>query len=455
MFKKVEIWILYLLALSNIFIAISFGVLVRQELVGKQKLGQISKTALFLAEIPTNLKSILLNNSPLELKNRKFSNLKGFNGEKVNDQSYLLLSRFSGDLKEGIVELVDLTNFKVLHTWNPDINKFNKSINKIDEFKYIERDANNARQILMHPQLTNDGGLIFTGATPLRKIDACSNLIFQKANDQYHHSLEIDNNNNIWTTTYKYPQSLPIKEVGRKNIWDKGFMDDSIIKLSPDGEILFEKSVAQIFIDNGLEYLLFAVGAVNGFNYAPIHINDVQPVEFDSKYWKKGDLFLSIRAQSMIVLYRPSTNKIIWKGTGPFFHQHDVNILNDHSISVFNNNYKIYADNDVVDGNSEVIIYDFKSNEYKTYLNESLIKNKVNSKTQGRSKILSNGDLFIEEQNQGRILYFNQDGSLRWTFVNRANDKRIYSLGWSRILSNQKEIKIVRDFLSSRGNCND
>ena len=369
--------------------------------------------------------------------------------------SYLLLSRFSGDLKEGIVELVDLTNFKVLHTWNPDINKFNKSINKIDEFKYIERDANNARQILMHPQLTNDGGLIFTGATPLRKIDACSNLIFQKANDQYHHSLEIDNNNNIWTTTYKYPQSLPIKEVGRKNIWDKGFMDDSIIKLSPDGEILFEKSVAQIFIDNGLEYLLFAVGAVNGFNYAPIHINDVQPVEFDSKYWKKGDLFLSIRAQSMIVLYRPSTNKIIWKGTGPFFHQHDVNILNDHSISVFNNNYKIYADNDVVDGNSEVIIYDFKSNEYKTYLNESLIKNKVNSKTQGRSKILSNGDLFIEEQNQGRILYFNQDGSLRWTFVNRANDKRIYSLGWSRILSNQKEIKIVRDFLSSRGNCND
>ena len=91
MFKKVEIWILYLLALSNIFIAISFGVLVRQELVGKQKFGQISETALFLAEIPTNLKSILLNNSPLELKNRKFSNLKGFNGEKVNDQSYLLL----------------------------------------------------------------------------------------------------------------------------------------------------------------------------------------------------------------------------------------------------------------------------------------------------------------------------------------------------------------------------
>ena len=38
-----------------------------------------------------------------------------------------------------------------------------------------------------------------------------------------------------------------------------GFNDDAIVKISPDGEILFEKSVSQIFIDNGLEYLLFSV----------------------------------------------------------------------------------------------------------------------------------------------------------------------------------------------------
>lgn len=455
MFKKVEIWILYLLTLSNILISICFGVLVRQELVGTKKLGWVSKTALFLSEIPTNLKSILSNNSPLELNKKKFPNLEGFNGETVIDQKYLLLSRYSGELKEGIVELVNLTNFKVLHTWNPDIDQFNKLVKKTEEFKFLNRDSNNSRQILMHPQLTNDGGLLFTGTTPLRKIDACSNLIFQKESDQFHHSLEIDDKNNIWTTTYLYPQSLPKRKVGRKSIFSEGFMDDAIVQLSPNGEILFEKSVAQIFIDNGLEYLLFAVGAVNGFNYAPIHINDVQPVGFDSNYWKKGDLFLSLRAQSMIVLYRPSTNKIIWKGTGPFFHQHDVNILDNKSISVFNNNYKIFADNDIVDGNSEVIIYDFKSNKYKPYLNDSLVKYGVNSKTQGRSKILSNGDLFIEEQNHGRILYFNKDGSLRWTYVNRAKDNKIYALGWSRILSSQKDIKTVKDFLSSRGQCND
>ena len=48
MFKKIEIWILYLAILCSILFAIFFGVLVRQELVGSVKLGPISKFAVFL-----------------------------------------------------------------------------------------------------------------------------------------------------------------------------------------------------------------------------------------------------------------------------------------------------------------------------------------------------------------------------------------------------------------------
>ena len=67
----------------------------------------------------------------------------------------------------------------------------------------------------------------------------------------------------------------------------------------------------------------------------------------------------------MIILYRPSTNKIIWKGTGPFFDQHDVNILDDHRISVFNNNVKIFESGREVDGSNEVIIYNFETNQWE------------------------------------------------------------------------------------------
>ena len=88
-------------------------------------------------------------------------------------------------------------------------------------------------------------------------------------------------------------------------------MDDAIVKLSNNGELLYEKSISEIFIENGLEHLLFSIGG-NNFIRDPIHSNDVQPVNFDGEYWKKGDVFLSLRHQSMILLYRPSTNEIVW-----------------------------------------------------------------------------------------------------------------------------------------------
>ena len=452
MFKKIEIWILYLVVLLGIPITIAFGSVVKYEINGGKKLGRISKTALFLAETPKTFKKILFSTNPLEVQDR-FPVLDGFNGAPTLNESYLLLSRYDGDLREGIVELVDLTNFKVLHTWNPDIDNFNKFAEYDNEFKFLLRDYNNKRSLLKHPILLKDGGLVFHHKSPIRKIDACSNLIFQNKHDAFHHSIEKDIEDNIWVPSHIYPQSLPIKKVGRDNIIEKGYRDDGIVKLSPEGEIIFEKSVSQILIDNGLEYLLFATGD-SKFIYDPIHLNDIQPVDFDGEFWKKGDVFLSLRNQSIILLYRPSTNRIIWKGSGPFFKQHDVDILDDNKISIFNNNLKTFLNGVTIDGHNEVIIYDFKTNKYSSYLSDSLIKNDVRTPYQGRGEILQNGDFFLEETDYGRTLFFNSDGSLRWTHLNRAKNGKVYKVAWSRILYSNKDIQIVKNFLQSRGDCN-
>ena len=455
MFKKIEIWILYLTILLSIIFAIGFGVLVRQELVGSTKAGWVSKTALTLAETPIIVKRMLGGPSgDLSLKDR-FPSLDGFNGTPNSEESYLLLSRYDGDLKEGVVELVDLTNFKILHTWNPDIDAFNDLVEQVDEFKYLNRDDNNSRHILRHPKLMRDGGLLSVlDYAPIRKIDACSNLIFQISHNQFHHSIETDIDGNIWVPTHIYPQSLPNKKVGRDlHGEDGGYWDDGVSKLSPDGEILFERSVSQIFIDNGLEYLLFGHG--NSYEKDPIHLNDIQPVNIDGEYWKKGDVFLSLRSQSMVLLYRPSTNKIIWKGVGPFFRQHDVDILDNTRISIFNNNFKTFASGNEVDGSNEVIIFNFATGKYSRYLEDSLINYEVQTIIQGRSEIMPNNDLFIEDTESSRRLYFNADGSLRWTHVNRAMDGNIYRIGWSRILYTQEDIETVNNFLTNKGTCNE
>ena len=437
MFKKIEIWILYLTILFSVLFAVGFGVLVRQELVGSIKAGWVSRTALTLAEIPMNIRKIMLEND-LRVEDR-FPELTGFNGTPNTKESFLLLSTYDGDLKEGLVELVDLTNFEVLHTWNPDIDAFNDLVEQVDEFKYLQRDLNNSRKVLFHPNLTRNAGLLYGWGGPLAKIDACSNLIFQNTDNVYHHSIETDIDGNIWVPSHIYPQSLPIEKVGREV---KDFFDDAIVKLSPEGRVLYEKSVSQIFIDNSMEYLLFSVGD-SKFDFDPIHLNDIQPVNYDSQYWKKGDVFLSLRHQSMVLLYRPSTNEIIWKGVGPFFHQHDVNILDGHRISVFNNNSKDFIEGNVVDGHNEVIIYNFKTDKYSQYLKDSLIENDVRTISQGRGKIVQNGDLFVEESNYARTLYFNADGSLKWSHVNRAEDGSVYLVGWSRIYTQKKIFKML------------
>ena len=453
MFKKIEIWILYLSILFGIIFSIGFsifvGVLVRQELVGSTKVGWLSKTALTFAEIPMNLKKAF---DGVSLPDR-FPLENGFSGTFNSKESYLLLSRYDGDLGEGVVELIDLTNFEVLHTWNPDIDAINDLVQQIDDFKYLERDFNNSRHLLEHPMLTSDGGLVFN---PIKKIDACSNLVFQNTTNQFHHSIELDSEENIWVSSQLYPQSLPTEVVGRDTVSDGGFKDDAIAKLSSSGKVLFEKSLAQIFIENDMESRLTMIGSSHKFQVDPLHINDIQPVKFDSKHWKNGDLFISLGHQSMVILYRPATNEIIWKLDKKIFHQHDINVLNSNEISIFNNNRKyFYPNQDLVDGNNEVLIYNFETKEISSYLKDSLINEDVRTVSQGRSKILPNGDLFIEETDFARTLYFNADGSLRWSHVNRGDDGYLYRVGWSRILYSPEDIQTINHLLESKGVCNE
>jgi len=157
----------------------------------------------------------------------------------------------------------------------------------------------------------------------------------------------------------------------------------------------------------------------------------------------------------MIILYRPSSNKIIWMGNGPLLHQHDVDILDENRISIFNNRSinTISGGANFVDGQNEVVVYDFETDVYSSYLRKSLIENDVRTITEGRSEILPNGELFIEESNYGRTLFFNSDGSLRWTHVNRAENGNVYRVSWSRILYTQEDIETVTKLLSKVGAC--
>tara|TARA_B110000003_G_scaffold270324_1_gene302593 strand:+ start:736 stop:2061 length:1326 start_codon:yes stop_codon:yes gene_type:complete len=440
------LWVLCLAGLISLLLAIGTGVLVRQELVGSVKFGVVSKAALFLAEIPMNLKKIGQGHVfELLTSEQRFTNISGFTGEPLEEEIYLLLSKYDGDAKRSIVELVDLRSFEVKKTWRPDIDQINDLVDTSQpEFENLKRDANTKRYRIFHPFLTEDSGLIFSGISPLVKIDKNSQLVWQNQEDEFNHSIEEDHEGNLWVPSMVYPYQIDKRYTGT----EYSFRDDAITKVSADGKILFQKSVSNILIENNLSGLIFNTTDPLLMK-DPIHLNDIQPVLTDGPHWKRGDLFLSLRHQSMILLYRPSTNEIIWKGTDHIGLQHDVDILDDHRISIFNNNAQIFADGERVDGSNEVVIYDFKTDSYYNYLDESLKKYDVRTITNGRGHILDSGDLFIEETIYGRLLYFNKDASLQWQYVNRAIDG-IFLLNWSRILYKPEDIKKVRKSLEIR-----
>ncbi len=450
MFKKIDIWILYLVLVFVLISYIIFGAMVIRE---HDKGGHIpiissiSKVAYFFSTIPRNLKKALSKEikSPFAAKENRFKNQYGFNGNPNVEKKYLLLSRYDGFLIECVVELIDLKTFQVLHTWNPDINSI---LNEVDTkekviFENLKRDRNDTRFIMTHPYLNENGNLTFHNHSPLFIINSNSNLIHIKDDNIYHHSNEVDFEGNLWVCVKYFPFKIDKTLVGTEV---SNYHDDGIRLLSPQLEILYDKSITEIFIENKMDYLLFSTGD-RGFEKDPIHLNDIEPVNFNSKYWRKGDIFLSLRHQSMILLFRPSSNEILWIGTGPFYHQHDVDILDQNRISIFNNNSKDTYNKEIVDGNNQVIIYNFETDKYSLYLDESLKKHDVRTITEGRSQILPNGDLFIEETNYGRNLYFNSDGSLRWEFVNRSKNGDLKHVSWSRIFYSENDIKKVQTFL--------
>jgi hypothetical protein len=62
---------------------------------------------------------------------------------------------------------------------------------------------------------------------------------------------------------------------------------------------------------------------------------------------------------------------------------------------------------------------------------------KIKTLTEGRSRILPDGQLFVEETNYGRILFGDKNG-VNGTYVNRLNKEYIGMLGWCRYYTNEE-----------------
>ena len=142
----------------------------------------------------------------------------------------------------------------------------------------------------------------------------------------------------------------------------------------------------------------------------------------------------------MVLLIDPVKKEILWKTKEKLFRQHDVDILDNGKIAIFNNN-RVKTNKDQVFKNNEIMIYDFNTNQMTSPYDSILKKHEVRTINQGLQEFTDQG-IMVEEQNYGRILFFDNEG-LVFEYINRGSDNNLYQVKWSSLIKNKKKIKKI------------
>ena len=169
-----------------------------------------------------------------------------------------------------------------------------------------------------------------------------------------------------------------------------------------------------------------------------LHTNDLQPVLYDTNFFKKGDIFISARHISTVFLYRPSTNKIIWYSQGPWRWQHDVDIIDEETIGIFNNNNPLVNQvSEYQKSVSQVVYYNFRTKKYSLPYKRHFRENNIMTKSDGLFTVMSNGDLFYEENLKGRIYLTDINGNILFKYIAASH------LNWARLIEDKEFIAKV------------
>lgn len=268
------------------------------------------------------------------------------------------------------------------------------------------------------------------------KLDQCGGLLWS-INGQTHHSLVPAEAGGYWVlgrnewVADEQPGRLPSVFT---QATDQIILEDTVLRVTEEGEILDEISIPDLLRENGLEALL----TVNGDAYWSdtieggelVHANKVTelPSEIAASYplFAAGDLAISLRGRNLVMVVDPVTWDVKWHQTGPWLRQHDPEFRPDGRISIFNNNVygPAYVNGQTALGTpytTNIIAMDPVSREPEVIFGERPGQEML-SVVRGQHELLEDDGMLITEFDAGRVLEVDRDGQIVWEYVNHYND---------------------------------
>ena len=134
MFKKIELWIVGLIVIFFILLILLVSGVLRDAYLGKNQTPKFLRdNLLVISEFPVNVYNVIkhfsgndLNVPPKLQKKQNKKRFKKFINKKRN--ALLVLPRYDHSKSRSIVNVIDLNDFRIIHTYEHD----NEMLNKVE-----------------------------------------------------------------------------------------------------------------------------------------------------------------------------------------------------------------------------------------------------------------------------------------------------------------------------------
>lgn len=360
---------------------------------------------------------------------------KGF--ENVNRLPFDVwaLSPYSNDEQGRNIDLWNLRTREVRHRW-----KIDKNVIPLESHWRVH-----------NPLLMADSSVVafVTNRSPLFRLNKNSELLWRQDSLSFHHSINLDADGMIWACVQQWERGG--RHIGYRGRYTMGgktvnFLDNSIAQIEPNsGHIRSVTSCLDILKNNGLEHLILRSGDAQD----PMHLNDIEPALYSGEFFETGDLFLSFRNLQAVLHYRPRTGEVLRVIDGPLAAQHDVDIVDDHTLAIFNNavheNSGVYTSSahkypvskDQVELKrwySRIECYDFETEAFRPLWEETMAQEDIITFSEGLQEFLPDGSAFIEEQNSGILWVISDEGVLYKDVLYSHHEGHHHLPNWTRII---------------------
>lgn len=267
--------------------------------------------------------------------------------------------------------------------------------------------------------LAKNGDLIFNlERAGLFRLDPCGHVRW-KLPHMTHHSLFQDEDGNLWVPDVVRGEMHDPKLPGYKG----GTSDYRLLKISPDGKIIRQWRVFDLFLKNDLKSYLFVTSQDNDNAHMSgdtLHLNDAEvfPRSLPAGTFRPGDVMISLRNINMVMIFDPETETVRHMFNGPFIRQHDPDFVDGNTVSVFDN----YSQTQDTEQERSRIVRVFTDGRRPEIVYEGNSRHQFFTNIMGKHQALLNGDLLLTEATKGRAIEIDPNGNMVWEYRNFVRD---------------------------------